>query len=146
MGNLIYLRCFGGGGIIVSLNINTLNFEKKSFEFYKKGGFVISGMCNFLNTAEKEKLFVALYIYEEKMFLCIDKKVLDLFDESINIKRKAGLVNNKIMIFLGDDLIREIKYRTIDEVDDIFSYVNDVLSNFPRQITMKKYILEEQEN
>ena len=80
------------------------------------------------------------------MFLCIDKKVLDLFDESINIKRKAGLVNNKIMIFLGDDLIREIKYRTIDEVDDIFSYVNDVLSNFPRQITMKKYILEEQEN
>jgi hypothetical protein len=133
----LYLRCYGGKGIIAGIDTDTFEYELKSVEFYNHGGFIISGICNLLNVGEKQPLFVGLYVFQNRMYLCVEQDCYDLFDESYSLIRKQGLFKHSTTLNYKNDLLTEIKYKKLSEVDDIFSYIETVLSNVPRVITME---------
>lgn len=142
MESSIYLRCFGGGGIVAQLDVSARSYKLMPLSFYDRGGFTVSGICNLLRTRNRERLFVALFAYNEKMYLFADGECIDLFDEELSIERNTGLLNSKAIIRRGSREIFRAKYKGLSEVDDVFSYVQSTLDRVPRTVTMKSYVVE----
>lgn len=141
MNGQVLLRCLGGSGTIAALDLVTLRHEFLPLSFYRKGGFTVSGISNLLDAQGDRELFVALFSHDNRMWLSIEGKRLDLFEETLGITRKVGPTRTRSTLFRGSEKLFDVEYKNLDEVDDVFSYVRSVLEQSPRVITMKSYVV-----
>ncbi len=140
MAGMIYLRCFGAGSIIEEIDLESLHSKTMSEAFYRKGEVLISGVCN-VSMDKGEKRLRGIFVKDGRMFCVINDLKIDLFDESYTVSRDMGIFRSTVSLFNNGEEFLELTYKSVSEDEDVFSYVEDALSNTPRKITMNEYTL-----
>jgi CRP-like cAMP-binding protein len=141
-GRKIFLRYLGGGGIIAELNLMSLEQFEIPFPQYKSSIYLISGICNRLVDRDGNHVFVSLFNFENKVFFFSKNSCLNLLDGRLSISRKTGFRYSTVQIIHDKSLIYSLDYKPLDEVDDVFSYVETILTKKLKDFLCKEYYIK----